>query len=251
MLETEANSSLGVFPARCSPTGLLAIGLDLLAPAKPVFEAVPAVNGENLAGPQLAAAFPEFRFQGIINRGGSAVVYCAEHQALKRFVAVKILSAALSSQAESVARFEREIQIAGRLNHPGIVQTFDAGQRQGIWYLSMELLRGVDLGALSRAAGPMAPAAACELVRQAALALQYAHERGLVHRDIKPGNLMLTAGRDGLPTVRVLDFGLASLSRSECIAGELTISGEFLGTVDYVAPEQIENPRVVDARVAI
>jgi len=115
----------------------------------------------------------------------------------------------------------------------------------------MELVDGADLSTLARTLGPLPPADACELIRQAALAIQHAHDRNLIHRDVKPSNLMLTTAPDGSSLVKVLDFGLAQLAQNENTGGELTLSGELLGTVDYIAPEQIENPRTVDARADV
>ncbi len=199
----------------------------------------------------LEEMFPEFRFEGVISQGGFGTVYRAKHRQMRRCVAVKLLSSTLTRDAVAVARFEREIAAIGTMHHPGIVQAFDAGQRGGAWYLGMELVEGVDLSTLSRALGPLPPSAACELVRQAALAIQHAHERNLIHRDVKPANLMLTTGPDGAPLVKVLDFGLAQLVCHGNIGGDLTLSGELLGSVDYVAPEQIANPRTVDARADV
>ena len=199
----------------------------------------------------LAQLFPEYQIECRLGGGGGGTVYRAEHRRLRRRVAIKVLSGALTRSAAAVARFEREIEAIGKLDDPGIVRAFDGGQREGVWFLAMELVEGVDFATLSRALGPLPPADACELVRQAALALQHAHERRLIHRDVKPSNLMITLGPNGLPLVKVLDFGLAQLRRNESEGGELTVSGELLGTVDYMAPEQIANPRLVDERADV
>jgi len=191
--------------------------------------------------------FPEFRGWRFLARGGSGVVYQVEHLFLRRTMALKVLHRVAVPSAATAARFEREARIVGSLEHPAFVRVFDAGNRQGVWYLAMEYLEGVDLAHLARAAGPVAVADVCELVRQAAAAMHHAHQKGLVHRDLKPGNLMLARNAGGAPTVRVLDFGLASMASAEGFAGDLTGSGEFLGTVDYVAPEQVEDPRSVGA----
>lgn len=195
--------------------------------------------------------FPEFHFEGVISRGGFGTVYRAEHRQMKRRVALKILSSVLTRNVSAVARFEREIAAISTLDHPGIVRAFDAGQRGGAWFLAMELVEGADLSTLSRTLGPLPTAEACELIRQAALALQHAHEHNLIHRDVKSSNLMLTTGPDGASLVKVLDFGLAQLAHNENAGGELTLSGELLGTVDYIAPEQIANPHTVDARADV
>lgn len=199
----------------------------------------------------LAQLFPEYKIEGRLGGGGGGAVYRAEHRRLKRRVAIKTLSAALTRSSSAIARFEREIEAVGQLDDPRIVRAFDGGNREGVWFLAMELVEGADFGTISRALGPLPATDACELIRQAALALQHAHERRLIHRDVKPSNLMLTTLPDGSPLVKVLDFGLAQLTRGETAGGDLTVSGELLGTVDYVAPEQITNPRTVDARADV
>lgn len=212
-------------------------------------ESIPTLDGamEGL----LAQVFPEFRLLGPIGRGGSGTVYRAEHRLLKRTVALKILSGGRALSVEAIARFEREIQAAGKLDDPRIVRAFDGGHRGGIWFLAMEYVHGVDFSAISKRLGPLSIPDACELVRQAALALQHAHERDMVHRDVKPSNFMLTSDVSGQAVVKVLDFGLAQLSQMESQGGELTVTGDFLGTIDYVAPEQITNPRTVDQRADV
>jgi len=248
--------------ARLGPQALLARGLDDPAstpptptphptPTPPSTSPLTSASEEAAVAATLAAMFPEFHFEGLISRGGFGTVYRAEHRQMKRRVALKILSSALTRNVSAVARFEREIAAIGTLDHPGIVRAFDAGQRGGVWFLAMELVEGADFSTLSRTLGPLPPADACELIRQAALAIQHAHERDLIHRDIKPSNLMLTTVPDGSPLVKVLDFGLAQLAHNENTGGELTLSGELLGTVDYIAPEQIENASAVNARADV
>ncbi len=242
----EEESADDALVARLRPQALLARGLD-----EPGSTPQPTPTPASSSSATLAEMFPEFQFEGVISRGGFGTVYRAEHRQMKRRVAVKILSSVLTRNVSAVARFEREIAAIGTLDHPGIVRAFDAGQRGGVWFLAMEMVEGADLSTLSRTLGPLPPAEACELIRQAALALQHAHERELIHRDVKPSNLMLTIGPDGAPLVKVLDFGLAQLAHNENAGGELTLSGELLGTVDYIAPEQISNPHTVDARADV
>ncbi len=189
--------------------------------------------------------FPEYDFLGEIGHGGFGMVYRVRHRSLRRSAALKLLATSLTRSVSVVARFEREMTAVGRLDHPGIVRAFDAGERDGQWFLAMEYVDGADLGCLYRKVGPLPTPDACEIIRQAALAMDYAHRRGLVHRDVKPGNLMLARG-DGTPTVKVLDFGLAVIAESE--AGDLTQSAEFLGTVEYIAPELLRSHKEVDAR---
>ncbi len=197
----------------------------------------------------LAAQFPEFRFLGLIGRGGFGAVYRAEHRRLRRLVALKLLSETLTRSVGVVTRFEREIAAVGRLDHPGIVRAFDAGEHDGQWFIAMELVEGVNLGDIARDLGRLDIPDACELIRQAAEALHHAHGLGLVHRDVKPGNLMLAWREAGPPLVKVLDFGLARMMDGG--GGELTVSGEFLGTVEYIAPELVRSHREVDRRVDV
>jgi uncharacterized repeat protein (TIGR03803 family) len=250
MLARDKENSEDAALQRLKPGALLAAGLgergsEAGSNGQPSAAIGPAMDD------LLAELFPEYRFEGRLGGGGFGTVFRAEHRKLKRRVAIKILSAALTRSASAVARFEREIEAVARLDDVRIVRAFDGGQRGGVWFLAMELVEGVDFGTLSQALGPLRPADACELARQAALALQHAHERRLVHRDVKPGNLMLARTPEGTPVVKVLDFGLAQLIHGDGSAGELTVSSDFLGTVDYVAPEQIENPRESDARADI
>jgi serine/threonine protein kinase len=188
-----------------------------------------------------------------LGEGGMGAVYKATHPKLKRTVAIKVLPARRLRDAAAVARFEREMEAVGSLNHPNIVTAHDAGEDAGMHYLVMEYVDGVDLATLVRRVGPLAPAEACEIVRQAALGLAAAQSRGIVHRDVKPSNLMLAAGAiDGAaPCVKVLDFGLARLSPLRAEENELTTSGLIMGTLKYMAPEQCSRTHAVDARADV
>lgn len=194
----------------------------------------------------LAGIFPELDIVAPIGRGGFGAIWRAEHRQQGRALALKILDPALTGDPAALARFEREIRATGQLDHPGIVRTQDSGERSGVWFLAMEFIEGADLGQLSDTL-PLPVAEVCEMVRQAAVALGHAHDCGLVHRDVKPRNLMLS--RDGM--VKVLDFGLAQLAQPGLDEMTLTVSGEFLGSLDYIAPEQVESPAGVDARADI
>jgi hypothetical protein len=180
-----------------------------------------------------------------LGRGGMGAVYKARHSHLGKLVALKLLPGRRMSES-AVARFLLEMQAVGRLNHANIVQAYDAAV-EGVPYLAMELLRGIDLAKLVERHGPLPVADACECVRQAALGLQHAFEHSLVHRDIKPSNLMLTP--DGV--VKLLDLGLARLhggvpagTRPTADAG----AAHILGTVDYISPEQARDSQAVDIR---
>ena len=170
-----------------------------------------------------------------IGHGGMGTVFKARHTLLSRVVALKVLPAERTGQAQVLARFlAGEMEAVGALHHPNIVQASDAGVVEGRHYLVMELVDGIDLARLVDRRGPLPIADACELIRQSALALSHASSKGLVHRDVKPSNLML--GRDGC--VKLLDLGLALLSGGEPSAKDLTHPGQVMGTVAYMAPEQ-------------
>ncbi len=179
-----------------------------------------------------------------LGRGGMGMVVLARHRSLQKEVAIKLLSSLVGDKPDLVSRFQREMRAAGRLQHPAIVNATDAGQEQGIHYLVMEYIAGLDLSRISRLTGRLAIADACELMRQTALGLSHAHAEGIVHRDVKPSNLML----DATGRVKILDFGLAQMSLWEEPACELTTVGQLMGTIDYMAPEQAERTGAVDYR---
>ena len=142
-------------------------------------------------GAHVAELFPELRIEERIGCGGFGVVFRAEHRRMQRPAALKLLDGHLARSPEAVALFEREMIHAGALDHPGIVRAYDAGERDGHWFLMMELIDGEDCGTLVRRHGRLPVAESCEIIRQAALALHHAHGQGLVHRDMKPGNVMV------------------------------------------------------------
>jgi serine/threonine protein kinase len=182
-----------------------------------------------------------------LGEGGAGQVFKARHQNMNRVVAVKLLRKELLADAQVVARFYREIQIVSQLDHANVVHAYDAGPAGAGHFLAMEYIEGTDLGKLVKQGGPLPVQQACAYIRHAALGLQHAHERGLVHRDIKPHNLIVSL-KEGL--VKVADLGLARLPRpinEECTAalsgvrttGTLTPENAMmLGTTDYMAPEQ-------------
>jgi serine/threonine-protein kinase len=173
-------------------------------------------------------------------------VFKARHGKLGRLVALKVIRPGRLAGPNAAQRFLREVQSAARLDHPNIAHALDAGEDQGRLYLAVELLGGSDLSRLVKKKGPLPIGQACDCVRQAALALQHAHERGLVHRDVKPANLLLAP--DG--RLKLLDLGLARLGEDggDASATSLTDTGLVMGTPDYMAPEQILDSKRVDIR---
>ena len=160
-----------------------------------------------------------------LGEGGMGVVYKAEHRMMGRVVALKVLAPHLTANSEAVARFLQEVAAAGKLSHPNIVISHDAGEASGQHFLVMEFVEGISLDRLVSRRGPLAVTMACHFARQVALGLQHASEKGMVHRDIKPQNLMVT--RKG--QVKILDFGLARLARS-AEAGAMKAAGHLYRT---------------------
>ncbi len=182
-----------------------------------------------------------------LGEGGMGQVFKARHQRLGRVVALKVMRKERLGNRLSVRRFRREMRATAQLNHPNIVLAFDADQVGVNHFLVMEYVEGVDLWTKVKQSGPLPVMQACEYVRQAAEGLQHAHEKGLVHRDVKPNNFLVTkAGQ-----VKLLDLGLARL-QDESIGRSgtslLTKENKIVGTVDFLAPEQALNSRKVDIR---
>jgi serine/threonine protein kinase len=187
-----------------------------------------------------------YRIDELISRGGMGVVYRATNVALNRIYALKVLAPELADDDGFQQRFKREMRIAASLHHPSVVGIHYAGEHEGLLFFVMDYVPGSDLRDVLQKTGALDPDRAVELLAQSASALDAAHARGLVHRDVKPANILITV-KDGEEHAYLTDFGVAK--RSETLAG-LTAKGAVVGTVDYMSPEQITGDHT-DARTDI
>ncbi len=198
--------------------------------------------------PLVGEDFAGYRLRAVLGRGGMSVVFEAEHPRLGSTIALKVLAPELSADDVFRARFLKESRIAASLNHPNVIPIFDTGPSGELLYIAMRYVSGSDLRTVLKQQGRISPVQALLLTGQVARALDAAHRRGLVHRDVKPANILIEHGADEDPDhVYLADFGIAkhSLSRSG-----LTATGQFVGTIDYIAPEQIQD-RPVDGRTDV
>jgi serine/threonine-protein kinase len=193
--------------------------------------------------PRIGTEFAGYRIVGLLGRGGMSVVYRAENPRLGMTVALKILAPELADDEAFRERFVSESRLAAALNHPNIITIYDAGEADGSLYLAMRYVGG-DLRQALEAEGPLEPGRALSILEQIAGALDAAHAEGLIHRDVKPANILLDGGGDRAEIAYLADFGLTKRAGSQ--SGH-TAPGEFLGTIDYMAPEQIEQ-RQIDGR---
>jgi serine/threonine-protein kinase len=180
-----------------------------------------------------------YRIEGILGRGGMASVYLARDAELDRPVAVKVLAEHLADTPGFRERFVREARLAAQLSHPNVVQVFDVGEDEGRPFIVMEYVEGTTLGEEVKQRGPLEPTEVVDLALQVCGGLEHAHAAGLVHRDIKPQNLLLRA--DG--TVKIADFGIARAAETT----KLTQIGSVLGTAAYLSPEQALGEEVTAA----
>lgn len=187
-----------------------------------------------------------YRIDALVGHGGMGVVYRATLLRLHRQAALKLLAAALATDAEYRHRFEREARLAASLDHPHIVPIYDAGYTQGVLYLAMRYIDGLDLATVIDNDAPMDLDRVCELLGGVADALDTAHDAGLVHRDVKPANVLVAAPGGPRPKLRtyLCDFGIAKHTAAR---SALTSTGQFLGTLQYCAPEQIQG-QPIDGR---
>jgi eukaryotic-like serine/threonine-protein kinase len=194
----------------------------------------------------------KYRIVRLIGEGGMGAVYEGENMRIHRRVAIKVLHAAVASQGEAVARFEREAQAAGRIGSDHIVEVIDLGALpSGDRYLVMEFLDGEGLGARIKARGRLAPAELLPIARQLLVGLGAAHGAGIIHRDLKPDNVFLLRSRNGHSDfVKLLDFGISKFSALGGDSGfSMTRTGAVMGTPYYMAPEQAKGSRELDHRV--
>lgn len=202
----------------------------------------PLRRASDLRGRRIAGYLVEAE----IGRGGMAVVYRAHDVRLDRTVALKLLAPGLAGNDVFRARFAHESKVAAAIDHPHIVPVFEAGETDGLLYIAMRYVEGQDLRAMLDRTGPMPVETAARIAGQVASALDAAHAHNLVHRDVKPGNILVAGGTDSdhPEHVYLTDFGLTKKSLS--LTGFTSI-GQFVGTLDYVAPEQIAG-KPVDGR---
>ena len=207
-------------------------------PATPIFILMTEVSiGSVLAG---------YRIEGLAGEGGMGRVYRATHMALNRQVALKLIVPALADELDFRARFARESQLSASIDHPNVIPVYEAGEAEGRLFIAMRWVEGTDLSSVIRSEGKLEPDRAVAIVEQVGAALDAAHRGGLVHRDVKPANLMLTATH-GQEHVYLTDFGLTKKTAS---TSGLTRTGAFVGTPDYMPPEQINGERA-DARTDV
>jgi len=233
------------------PKCLLSAGLEAQSEVDPSF--APTMDsprsGDCFVPPvpeELAARFPNLEILELLGKGGMGAVYKARQRGLNRLVALKILPPEVGRDPTFAQRFEREAQALGRLNHPNVVTVYDFGQTDGLYFFLMEYVDGVNLRQAIKA-GSMTPEAALAVIPQVCDALQYAHDEGVVHRDIKPENILL----DRRGRAKIADFGLAKLLAHDPSEVHLTQTHQIMGTLRYMAPEQMEGTHQVDHRADI
>lgn len=191
-----------------------------------------------------------------LGQGGMGAVYQAEQSNLRRIVAIKVIAPNVLQNADAVNRFLREIRTVAALHHPNVVEAYDADRVGETYFFVMEYVPGADLKTWIRRHRTLPIGWACEVARQTAVGLQHAFEHGLVHRDVKPANILIAQsidpsapyGEREIPRVKILDLGLARFTSEKHDDATLTQSGQIMGTPDYIAPEQAENTRLADVR---
>jgi serine/threonine protein kinase len=223
------------------------------APAKtPPISIVPPATSSSASIPGLPrelAEHPKYRIERELGRGGMGVVYLARDTILDRFVVLKIVAGVHLERPGVLRRFLEEIRSAARLDHPNVVKALAGDPIGNQLVFVMEFVDGIDLHRLVKERGPLRVNEACNYACQTALGLQHAHEKGMVHRDVKPHNLMLTRGK--VRQVKILDFGLAKATSEKGEELGLTADGQMVGTPDYIAPEQATDAAAATIRADI
>jgi serine/threonine protein kinase len=260
-----SSDKLAAFVEAIRASGLLpAADMDFLARAAEAPEADPETLARDLVQRGLLTALQVrrlWRGRGAelflnqyvlldrLGEGGMGEVFRARHTRLDRDVALKVMRKEKMANPEAVKRFRREIRAAATLAHENVVRAYDADQSGDVHFFAMEFVDGTTLDRLVRDRGPLPVADACDYVRQTALGLQHAFERGLTHRDIKPANLLV----DKAGVVKISDLGLVLVGDPDTgeAGSRITKEGLTVGTPDYVAPEQARNPRAADVRADI
>src|ERR1700754_556605 len=195
---------------------------------------------------EVGATFADHQILGVAGRGAMGMVYRARHHKLGREVALKVIAAELSEDREFRIRFQREYEAEVSIRHPNVVRVYGAGAKDGRLYVTMQYVEGSDLATLLKR-GRLAPPVAASLIAQVADALDAAHARGIVHRDVKPANVLIEGSGEAMHCI-LTDFGL--MKNVNASAAPLTKAGSFLGSCDYAAPEQLLGERI-DARVDV
>ena len=208
-----------------------------------------AIKGSRSSRRRGSTTFAGFRIERELGRGGMGTVYLARELELDRDVALKVIREDFADDEEFRERFRAESRTAASIDHPRVVSVFGTGERDGLLYVAMRYVPGPDLQRLLTSRGHLAPERAADLIAQVGEGLDAVHAAGLVHRDVKPANVIVSDDRAGAADADAFltDFGLA---RSVAASTGLTATGQLIGSVDYMAPEQIEGRRV-DARTDV
>ena len=198
--------------------------------------------------PKIGAEFGGYRLESLIGHGGMSIVYRAQHLSLERTVALKLLAPQLSEDEAFRERFLRESRMAAGLDHPNVIPIFEAGEEEGVFFIAMRYVDGLDLKTVLKREGPLPLDRTSSIIGQVANALEAAHAKGLVHRDVKPANILIASrfGQEETDHVYLSDFGVVKHGASR----PLTQTGMFVGTAEYASPEQIEG-KELDGRADV